>query len=79
MKVYLVVYMGEVDYPYEVLENLELIPESKMVETVKQMIEDERINQDLILDEEYNINNMTVKDAVKLLEDDGWTVKEYDL
>ena len=79
MKVYLVVYMGEVDYPDEVLENLELIPESKIVETVKTMIEDERIDTDLILDEEYNINNMTVKDAVKLLEDDGWTVKEYDL
>lgn len=79
MKVYLVVYMGDIDYPDEVLEYLELISESKIVETVKTMIEEERIYPETIEDEEYNINNMTVKDAVKLLEDDGWTVKEYDL
>jgi len=79
-KFYLVIYMGEVDYPYEVLRNLEVIPETKLVETVKTMIEEERINPDLFEDAEegeYDVENMDVAMAIKILEDDGYTVQEH--
>ena len=77
MKVYLVIYMGEIDYPDEVLEELELIPESKIVETVKTMIEEERICPETIEDGKYDIENIDVVTAIKILDADGWTVKEY--
>lgn len=79
MKVYLIIYMGEIDYPSDVLKNLELIPESKLVETVKQMIENEQIDQETITDGEYDTENLTGATAIELLEDDGWTIKKYDL
>ena len=79
MKVYLIIYMGAVDYPSDVLKDLELIPESKLVETVKQMIENEQIDPELITDGEYDTENLTGATAIELLKDDGWTVKEYNI
>lgn len=82
MKVYLFGWLEDYKTVWEALGELELIPETKLVETVKTMIEEERINPDLFEDAEegeYDIENMDVDMAVKILEDDGYTVKEYEI
>lgn len=81
-KIYLIGYFEDCKYPGEVLNELELIPESKLVETVKTMIDEERICPDLFdedEDGEYDVENMDVKMAIKILEDDGYTVETYEL
>lgn len=81
-KIYLIGYFEDCKYPGEVLNELELIPESKLVETVKTMIDEERINPDLFEEDEegeYDVENMDVKMAIKILEDDGYTVEEYEI
>lgn len=81
-KIYLIGYFEDCKYPGEVLNELELIPENKLVETVKTMIDEERICPDLFdedEDGEYDVENMDVKMAIKILEDDGYTVETYKL
>lgn len=81
-KIYLIGYFEDCKYPGEVLNELELIPESKLVETVKTMIDEERICPDLFdedEDGEYDVENIDVKMAIKILEDDGYTVETYEL
>lgn len=81
-KIYLIGYFEDCKYPGEVLNELELIPENKLVETVKTMIDEERICPDLFdedEDGEYDVENMDVKMAIKILEDDGYTVETYEL
>ena len=51
-KIYLIGYFEDCKYPGEVLNELELIPESKLVETVKTMIDEERICPDLFDEDE---------------------------
>lgn len=79
MKVYLVGYFEDCKWASEVLQELELIPEDKMVETVKTMIDEERIYSGTIEEGDYDIENMDVAMAIKILEDDGYTVEEYNL
>lgn len=82
MKIYLIGYFEDCKWPGEVLNELELIPENKLVETVKTMIDEERICTDLFdedEDGEYDVENMDIKMAIKILKDDGYTVEEYDL
>jgi len=82
MKIYLMGYFDDCKWPSEVLNELELIPENKLVETVKTMIDEERICPDLFdedEDGEYDVENMDVVMAIKILKDDGYTVEEYDL
>ena len=78
MKVYLIGYFEDCKYPSEVLQELELIPEEKMVETVKDMISEGRIYSGTIEDNNYDITKLTVEMAIQILESDGWTVKEYE-
>ena len=79
MKVYLIGYFEDCKYPSEVLRELELIPEEKMVETVKNMISEGRICSETIEDNNYDITKLTVEMAIQILESDGYTVKSYEL
>ena len=78
-KIYLVVFMKNKDFPDQVLDDLELIPENKIVEAVKYKIENEFIDAETLENGKYDLENMTTATAIQILEDDGWTVKEYDL
>lgn len=77
MKIYLIGYFDDLHYPSEVLNELELIPEKQLVETVKTMIDEGRISDCTITDGEYNLDNLDTKTAKQILKDDGYTVKSY--
>jgi len=79
MKIYLMGYFEDCKWPSEVLNELELIPENKLVETVRMMIQEERICPETIEEGEYDLENMTPEIAIQILQDDGYTVEEYDL
>lgn len=78
-KIYLVVFMKNKDFPDQVLDDLELIPENKIVEAVKYKIENEFIDAETLENGKYDLENMTTATAIQILEDDGWTVQEYNL
>ena len=78
-KIYLVVFMKNKDFPDQVLDDLELIPENKIVEAVKYKIENEFIDAETLENGKYDLENMTTTTAIQILEDDGWTVQEYNL
>lgn len=79
MKVYLVGFFEDYKSVPEFLSNIDLIPESKLVEHVKVMIDEEQICPETIEDGEYDIENMDVAMAIEILDGDGYTVKEYNL
>ena len=79
MKIYLIGYFEDCKWPSEVLQELELIPEDKMVETVKTMIDEERICPITIEEGEYDVEHMTTEMAIQILQDDGYTVEEYNI
>lgn len=78
-KVYLVGFFEDYKSICEALSGVELIPENKLVEHVKTMIDEGRINPETIEDGGYDIENMDVAMAIKILDGDGYTVKEYNL
>lgn len=78
-KVYLVGFFEDYKSVPEFLSNIDLIPESKLVEHVKVMIDEEQICPETIEDGGYDIENMDVAMAIEILDGDGYTVKEYDL
>jgi hypothetical protein len=43
------------------------------------MIDEEQICPETIEDGEYDIENMDVAMAIEILDDDGYTVKEYNI
>ena len=77
MKLYLIGYLDDLHWPSEVLNELEIIPEKHLVETVKTMIDEGRICDEIIIDGEYNLETMDIKTAKQILKDDGYTVKSY--
>jgi hypothetical protein len=79
MKVYLVGFFEDYKSVPEFLSSIDLIPESKLVEHVKTMIDEEQICPETIEDGEYDIENMDVAMAIEILDNDGYTVKEYNL
>lgn len=78
-KVYLVGYFEDYKSICEVLNGIELVPDNKLVGYVKKMIDEECINPETIEDGGYDIENMNVPMAIKILENDGYTIKEYNL
>lgn len=79
MKLYLIGYFDDLHYVGEFLNELEIIPEKNLVDTVKTMIDEERICPDTITDYEYDLSKLNVPMAVRILKDDGYTVKTYTI
>ena len=79
MKIYLVGFFENYKSVCEFLSNIDLIPANKLVEHVKVMIDEEQICPETIEDGGYDIENMNVSMAIKILENDGYTIKEYNI
>lgn len=77
MKLYLIGYFDDLHYVGEFLNELEIIPEKDFVDTVKTMIDEGRICDDTITDNEYDLSKLNVAMAKNILKDDGYTVKTY--
>lgn len=77
MKLYLIGYFDDLHHVGEFLNELEIIPEKDLVDTVKTMIDEERICPDTITDNEYDLSKLNVAMAKNILKDDGYTVKTY--
>lgn len=78
-KIYLIGYFDDLKWIGEFLQELELVPESRLVETVKTMIHDGRICEDTITDNGYDVAKMDAAQAVEILKDDGYTVELYEI
>lgn len=79
MKVYLFGYFEDCKYPSEVLQELEIVQADNLIASVKEMIDEERICPETIEDGDYDVNNLTIQDAIQILEDDGYTIEEYEI
>lgn len=79
MKVYLIGYFDDCRTPGQTLNELEIIPEKYLVETVKTMIDEGRICDNTITDGEYNLDKLDTKTAKQILKDDGYTVEPYNI
>lgn len=79
MKIYLIGYFDDCRTPGQTLNELELIPEKHLVETVKTMIDEGRICEMTIIDGDYDPDNLDIKTAKKILKDDGYTVETYNI
>lgn len=79
MKIYLIGYFDDLKWVGEFLQELELVPESRLVDTVKTMINEGRICEDTITDNGYDVAKMDATQAVEILKDDGYTVELYEI
>ena len=78
MKIYLVCFIDHLR-PREVMNELEVIPEEKLPSKVLEMIEEGQICEETIeeLGYEEKLNNLSVGEAIEILDCDGYTIQYY--
>lgn len=81
MKVFKICFLDGCDRPYEVFDYIEIVLPSKLVRFVKDMIGNERICEQSVLDfnEKHGHGIRSIKDAIELLESDGYTIGHTEI
>ena len=79
MHLYLIINFNDSKYSTEVLKNSILVERKYLVLKVQEMIKHGKIDWDVIREGDYTIEEMSTDTAIKLLEDCGYILQEYEI